>query len=312
MTSPIHKAIFPVAGLGTRFLPATKSTPKEMLPIVDKPLIQYAAEEAVAAGAETLVFITSRMKHSISDHFDTAFELESRLQRAGKSELLRRCREVLPAPVARLYIPQGDALGLGHAVLCAKPAVGDEAFHVLLADDLILNPGGANCAHQLAAAHLSTGASVVAVEPIDDDGCSRYGVIDIAAESGGLFRLTGIVEKPGPEAAPSRWGVVGRYVLTPGIFTCLEKQPLDERGEIQLTAALADLLFHEPVYALPLAGRRFDCGSRHGYLQATIEIAWQDPVLRNELHRCYRRLVGGVGSANGTPQVHRYAAAGHD
>ncbi len=309
MTSQIRKAVFPVAGLGTRFLPATKSTPKEMLPIVDKPLIQYAAEEAVSAGADTLVFITSRMKHSISDHFDTAFELESRLRRGGKAELLRRCREVLPAPAARLYIPQGEALGLGHAVLCARPAVGDETFHVLLADDLILDPGGAGCASDLAAAHHKTGASVIAVAPIDDEDCGRYGVIDIDAVHGGLFRLSGIVEKPGAAAAPSRWGVVGRYVLTPGIFTCLENQTIDERGEIQLTSALAELIRYEPVYAQPLAGRRFDCGSRHGYLQATVEIAWQDPLLRAELHRTYRRLAAGESSTGNAPQVQGRIAA---
>ncbi|GAB4181893.1 MAG: UTP--glucose-1-phosphate uridylyltransferase GalU [Wenzhouxiangellaceae bacterium] len=251
-----------------------------MLPIVDKPLIQYAAEEAVHAGVDSLVFITSRMKHSISDHFDVAFELETRLERGGKTELLRRCRETLPNEVSRLYIPQGEALGLGHAVLCARPAVGDEFFTVLLADDLILNPEGAGCVQQLIQAHRRTGASIIAVEPISDDDCRRYGVVAVASEEQGLLRLNGIVEKPEPQAAPSRLGVVGRYLLSPRIFNYLRDQAPDGRGEIQLTDAIARLLRDEPVYALPFKGQRYDCGSKAGYVRATLDVAMRDPSLR--------------------------------
>ena len=281
----VRKAVFPVAGLGTRFLPATKSTPKEMLPVVDKPLIQYAAEEAVRAGADSLVFITSRMKHSISDHFDVAFELETRLERGGKKELLDRCRRTLPREVGRLYIPQGEALGLGHAVLCARPAVGDEFFTVLLADDLILDPHGAGCLHQLLQAHQLTGASIIAVETISDADCRRYGVVAVEPAGTtplpmGLQRLTGIVEKPNPEHAPSRLGVVGRYLLSPRIFHLLEQQPAVARGEIQLTDAIARLLREQPVYALPFRGQRYDCGSKAGFVRATLAVAMQDPALR--------------------------------
>lgn len=284
----VRKAVFPVAGLGTRFLPATKSTPKEMLPVVDKPLIQYAAEEAVQAQADSLIFITSRMKHSISDHFDVAFELETRLERGGKEELLQRCRQTLPQEVSRLYIPQGEALGLGHAVLCAQTAVGDEFFTVLLADDLILDREGQGCLHQLIEAHRLTGASIIAVEPISDEDCERYGVVSISESAGSelpmnLMRLDGIVEKPAPAEAPSRLGVVGRYLLSPKIFHYLARQPADHRGEIQLTDAIAQLLKHEPVYALAFRGQRYDCGSKAGFVQATLDVAMEDNNLREAL-----------------------------
>lgn len=294
--SPVRKAVFPVAGLGTRFLPATKSTPKEMLPVVDKPLIQYAAEEAVQARMDSLVFITSRMKHSISDHFDVAFELETRLERGGKAELLQRCRQTLPREVSKLYIPQGEALGLGHAVLCAQAAVGNEFFTVLLADDLILDREGQGCLDQLVKAHHLTGASIIAVEPIQNEDCERYGVIDPVMEDFeqhpmGLIKLKGIVEKPKAENAPSRLGVVGRYLLSPKIFHYLTQQPADQRGEIQLTDAIAQLLQDEPVYALPFRGQRYDCGSKAGFVHATLDVAMEDSVLRVELVERLRKLI---------------------
>jgi UTP--glucose-1-phosphate uridylyltransferase len=299
----VSKAVFPVAGLGTRFLPATKSTPKEMLPVVDKPLIQYAAEEAVQAHVESLIFITSRMKHTISDHFDVAFELETRLERGGKEELLKRCRQTLPKEVSRLYIPQGEALGLGHAVLCAEPAVGDEFFTVLLADDLILDRAGQGCLHQLIEAHRLTGASIIAVEPISDEDCERYGVVSVSESADqelpmNLMRLNGIVEKPATTDAPSRLGVVGRYLLSPKIFHYLARQPADHRGEIQLTDAIAQLLKHEPVYALAFRGQRYDCGSKAGFVQATLDVAMEDESLRHELsQRLHQHLQSNSNAA---------------
>ncbi len=281
--SNVRKAVFPVAGLGTRFLPATKSTPKEMLPVVDKPLIQYAAEEAVSAGVDTLIFITSRMKHSISDHFDSIIELETHLKRGGKEELLRRYQETIPDDITKLYLPQGRPLGLGHAILCAQPIVNNEPFFVLLADDLILSPEGDTCLAQLHDAYLCTGATVIAVVPITDDDCQSHGVIEIADKVGGMFRLGGIVEKPHPKDAPSRWGVIGRYLLTPRIFDHLKRLPPGANGEVQLTDGIAALLQEEPVYAVPLRGKRFDCGTRFGYVKATLEVALNDPQLRKEL-----------------------------
>ncbi len=271
-------ALFPVAGMGTRFLPATKSTPKEMLPVVDKPLIQYATQEAVAAGMESLVFITNRTKHSISDHFDAAYELEDRLAKAGKYDLLRRAREILPENINRIYIPQGEPKGLGHAVGCAQPAVGNAFFAVLLADDLILYEGQ-GCIAQMLAVHQQTGGSVIAVEQVPAEHISRYGVVAVESMENGVGRIQKIVEKPSADDAPSNLGVVGRYILSPRIFALLHETAPDQGGEIQLTDAIAQLLDEEPVYALQFDGRRYDCGHREGFVHATVDVALNDQQL---------------------------------
>lgn len=277
--SPVLTAVFPVAGMGTRFLPATKSTPKEMLPVVDKPLIQYAAEEAVDAGIQSLVFITNRTKHSISDHFETAYELEDRLTKAGKQELLQRARQTLPKDdVSRIHIPQGEPKGLGHAVGCAEPAVGKAFFAVLLADDLILHEDQ-GCIAQMLAVHRRTGGSVIAVQQVSREHLSRYGVVAVENWQDSAGRITRIVEKPDPDAAPSDLGVVGRYILSPRIFSLLRDIGPDGHGEIQLTDAIASLLDEEPVYALQFAGRRYDCGHREGFVHATVDVALNDAEL---------------------------------
>ena len=275
MPKPIRKAVFPVAGLGTRFLPATKASPKEMLPIVDKPLIQYAAEEAVAAGAELLVFVTGRNKRAIPDHFDRAYELETELASSQKDELLRLASDILPSHVSCAYVRQAQALGLGHAVLCAKPVVGDEPFFVILADDLIrANPGVVS---QMRTRYEQTGGSVLAVQDVPRSETRRYG---IAATEGD--RITALIEKPAPEDAPSTLAVVGRYILTPAIFEKLERTGRGAGGEIQLTDAIADLLTEETVSAFRYEGERFDCGSKLGYLQATVAYGRSHPELGAE------------------------------
>lgn len=276
-------AVFPVAGMGTRFLPATKSTPKEMLPVVDKPLIQYAAEEAVDAGAQALVFITNRTKHSISDHFDSAYELEDRLEKAGKTELLQRAKKTLPRDVNRIYIPQPAPKGLGDAVLCAQPAVGGGYFAVLLADDLILTDNQPNCLQQMMAIHKETGGSVIAVEEVPREHLHRYGVVNVESFSGGYGRIRSIIEKPASDKAPSNLGVVGRYILSPKIFDLIRATSADQCGEVQLTDAIAMLLHDEPVYALRFDGRRYDCGHREGFVHATLDVAMSDHDLRRRL-----------------------------
>ena len=268
----IRKAVFPVAGLGTRFLPATKSIPKEMLPIVDKPLIQYAVEEALEAGIDTLIFITSRKKHAISDHFDTAFELETKLAAAGKTDLLERVTGIVPDHISRVHVTQPEALGLGHAILCAESVVGDEPFAILLADDMIRNDGPGALA-QMTAVYSETGASVIGVEEVPERLTSSYGIVGTRENGQGHLEIATIVEKPQPAQAPSRLGVVGRYVLDPAIFGYLRDVQAGAGGEIQLTDGIAALLATNPVLALPLVGERFDCGSRHGFIKATIEYA---------------------------------------
>ena len=277
----IKKAVFPVAGLGTRFLPATKANPKEMLPIVDKPLIQYAAEEAVAAGVEVLIFITGRNKRPIEDHFDKAVELEIELEADRKQQLLKIVREILPPHVACVYIRQPEALGLGHAVLCARPVVGDEPFAVLLADDLI-NADGPGCLAQMVETYNTNQSSLLGVERIPQEAVNRYGIVDSLPISERLSKLNSIVEKPAIGAAPSNLAVVGRYILTPKIFELLEKTGRGAGGEIQLTDAIAKLLENEPVLAYEFIGKRFDCGSKLGYLKATVEYALQHPELKQE------------------------------
>ena len=273
MSQTVRAAVFPVAGRGTRFLPATKASPKEMLPIVDKPLIQYAVEEAVDAGARKLVFVTGSSKRAIEDHFDTDPELERALTDAGKDELLETVQNIVPPGVSCIYIRQGEPLGLGHAVLCARPAVGDEAFFVHLADDLIA--GEPQCLTQMAAEHARHGGSVVATETVPRNETSSYGIV--ATDDSADRRIRRIVEKPKPEDAPSDQAVVGRYLLVPEIFDKLESTGRGTGGEIQLTDAIADLLDEAPVYAYAFSGQRFDCGSKLGYLQATVAFGLRHP-----------------------------------
>ncbi len=274
----IRKAVFPVAGLGTRFLPATKAAPKEMLPVVDKPLIQYAVEEAYAAGVRHMIFVTGRSKRAIEDHFDTAYELETELETAHKDELLALVRSVQPDDMVCAYVRQNRMLGLGHAVLCAEPLVGNEPFAVLLADDLMMGlPQGPSVLAQMVNAFSQQGRSVLAVQEVPLDQTRRYGIV--AGESAGkqLIRVEQIVEKPAPDKAPSRMGVAGRYILTPGIFDEIRNQPTGVGGEIQLTDAIARLMAREAVYAFQYQGKRYDCGSKEGFLEATVELALQHP-----------------------------------
>ena len=272
MTQRIRKAVFPVAGLGTRFLPATKTVPKEMLPIIDRPLIQYAVDEAVEAGCDTLIFVTNRYKHAVADYFDKAYELEQKLERAGKHEQLELVRNVLPSHVRAVFVTQAEALGLGHAVLCAKPIVGDEPFAVLLPDDLIWNRGP-GALKQMADAAETTGASIIAVQDVPQDQTGSYGIVATDAFSGREGRIRAIVEKPKPEVAPSNLAVVGRYVLDSRIFALLENTVPGAGGEIQLTDAIAALLSEKPVHAYRFKGTRFDCGTHIGLIEATIRYA---------------------------------------
>lgn len=271
MASQVRAAVFPVAGRGTRFLPATKASPKEMLPIVDKPLIQYAVEEAIDAGATKLIFITGSSKRAIEDHFDSDPELESALAQGGKDELLQSIHEIVPKGVTCIYIRQGEPLGLGHAVLCARAAVGNEPFFVHLADDLIA--GEPPCLTQMAAEYERHGGSVIAVETVPRENTSSYGIVAVD----GTGRINEIVEKPAPEDAPSDCGVVGRYLLAPEIFDKLETTGRGAGGEIQLTDAIADLLGDAPVYAYNFSGTRYDCGSKLGYLKATVAYGLNHP-----------------------------------
>ena len=276
--APVRKAVFPVAGLGTRFLPATKASPKEMLPVVDKPLIQYAVEEAYAAGIRHMIFVTGRSKRAIEDHFDTAYELESELEAANKQALLAVVRSVQPDDMDCAYVRQPRSLGLGHAVLCAEPLVGNEPFAVLLADDLMIGPrGGTPVLAQMAQAFRQQGRSLLAVQEVPLDQVRRYGIVAGEPAGGPLMRVQRIVEKPAPEAAPSRMGVAGRYILTPAIFEEIRNQPKGAGGEIQLTDAIARLMAHEAVYAFQYEGKRYDCGSKEGFLEATVELALQHP-----------------------------------
>ena len=270
MKIKVRKAVFPVAGMGTRFLPATKANPKEMLPIVDKPLIQYAAEEAISAGIEELIFVTSSSKRAIEDHFDKNYELEAELEARGKSKLLEVVRSVLPKGVSSVYVRQPEALGLGHAVLCAQPVVGDEPFAVILADDLI-DGNGKSCLAQMVEAFEYNRCSLLGVEQVPPEETDKYGVVSSEHITDGLSRVSSIVEKPKPSEAPSNLAVVGRYILTPRIFHHLEHIPRGAGGEIQLTDAIAELLKEEQVMAYEFKGTRYDCGSKLGYLLATVD-----------------------------------------
>ncbi|MEJ2516344.1 MAG: UTP--glucose-1-phosphate uridylyltransferase GalU [Gammaproteobacteria bacterium] len=290
MPSLIRYAVFPVAGKGTRFLPATKANPKEMLPVVDKPLIQYAVEEALEAGATNLVFITGRQKRAIEDHFDVDVELEQLLESKGKSDELALIRDIVPAHVNCIYVRQGEPLGLGHAVLCARPVVGDQPFFVHLADDLI--DADEACLAQMRTVFEKRGGSVLGVEEVPPESTGSYGIISGEKDEERLHRLSGMVEKPAPEEAPSNLAVVGRYILTPRIFDLLEGTQAGAGGEIQLTDAIARLLEEEPVYGYEFEGRRFDCGSKLGYLEATIHFGLRHPELGDAFRKHLRGLVG--------------------
>ncbi len=290
MKKRITKAVFPVAGLGTRFLPATKASPKEMLPVVDKPLIQYAVEEAVAAGIDTMVFITGRNKRSIPDHFDKAYELEKELQERGKTETLKIVQEIIPPHVCCVFIRQAEALGLGHAVNCAKPVVGDEPFAVILADDLV-EDSGRGCMAQMVDLFEKEQNSILGVEKIEPAETVNYGIVKVKEMLPLVGRVETIIEKPKPENAPSNLGVVGRYILTPAIFDKIDKIGAGTGGEIQLTDAIAELLQDEPVLAYQFQGKRYDCGSKLGYLIATVEHGLLHDELKADFQAYLKQLV---------------------
>ncbi|MGH8503064.1 MAG: UTP--glucose-1-phosphate uridylyltransferase GalU [Gammaproteobacteria bacterium] len=283
MNKKIRKAVFPVAGLGTRFLPATKANPKEMLPVVDKPLIQYAAEEAVAAGIDVLIFITGRSKRSIPDHFDKAYELEVELKTHNKHEMLKMVQEILPPQVSCVYIRQAEALGLGHAVLCARPVVGDDPFAVILADDLISN-GDSGCLSQMVDIYNQRQSGLIGVQQVPPEDVHSYGIVEGERVDNRLWKINGMMEKPKPEETASNIAIVGRYILTPSIFDCLARVRRGAGNEIQLTDAIASQLEREAVFAYEFEGKRYDCGSKLGYLEATVEYALKHP----ELHEKFR------------------------
>ena len=276
----ITKAVFPVAGMGSRFLPATKASPKEMMPIVDKPLIQYAVEEAVAAGITDMVFITGRNKRAIEDHFDKAYELEAELAMRGKEELLRVVREVIPSHINCIYIRQSEPLGLGHAVLCAQPVVQDEPFAVILADDLI--DGDTPIVSQMVDVFRQHQGSILGVQDVPREQTRQYGIVGSTPLGPDIEQVNAIVEKPKPEDAPSTLAVVGRYILTPRIFHHLEKVQAGAGGEIQLTDGIAALMREEKMLAYRFKGTRYDCGSKLGYLQATVALGLKHPEVRDE------------------------------
>jgi UTP--glucose-1-phosphate uridylyltransferase len=291
--SSLRTAVFPVAGRGTRFLPATKASPKEMLPIVDKPLIQYAAEEAFAAGAQKLVFITGYAKRAIEDHFDSDLELEKELEAQGKRDLLEAVRGIMPSYASCIYIRQPAPLGLGHAVLCSRPVVGEEPFFVHLADDLI--DAQTPCLQQMAKVHAALGGSVLGVQTVERDQTDKYGIVAVTEVDTRVSRVNAIVEKPRPADAPSTLAVVGRYILSPRVYDKLEKTGRGAGGEIQLTDGIAALLGEEAVYAYAFEGKRYDCGSKLGYLEATVEYALKHPQLGEQ----FARYLADLGARRG-------------
>lgn len=290
MHQPIKKAVFPVAGMGTRFLPATKANPKEMLPIVDKPLIQYAVKEAIEAGIEQLIFVTSSSKRAIEDHFDANFELEAKLEKNGKHNLLDIVTDILPKGISCAYVRQPDAFGLGHAVLCAKPLVGDEPFAVLLADDLIENDG-LSCLSQMLEVYQQKESSVIAIQQVEPEEVHLYGVVGFEGAFEKIKPINKIVEKPSIENSPSNSGVVGRYILTPTIFDYLESLSFGTGREMQLTDAIQSLLHKEPVYAFEFTGTRHDCGSKLGYLKATVSYALRHEEVADEFRIFLKEMV---------------------
>jgi UTP--glucose-1-phosphate uridylyltransferase len=280
MNSSVVKAVFPIAGLGTRFLPATKASAKEMLPVVDKPLIQYAVEEAYEAGIRHMIFVTGRTKRSVEDHFDTAYELETELEMAGKTALLNVARNIAPFDMVCSYVRQPRAMGLGHAVLCAKELVGQSPFAVLLADDLMVGQPGIT--KQMVEQFNELHASILAVQDVPIEHTKRYGIVSGQNVGEALINVSGIVEKPEPQHAPSTLAVAGRYILTPGIFRELANLPRGVGGEIQLTDGIAQLLRNEKVFAFRYEGKRYDCGSKLGFLQATVDLAQRHPEVGEE------------------------------
>lgn len=283
MSQSITKAVFPVGGLGTRFLPATKAIPKEMLPVVDKPLIQYAVEEAYAAGIRQMIFVTGRHKRAIEDHFDMAYELEAELAAGKKDALLELVHSIKPDDMDCVFVRQPKALGLGHAVLCAERLVGDEPFAVLLADDLMLgrdqDSGGPTVLQQMVQTYEAHPGTVLAVQDVPREDTRRYGVVDVRGVEAVTAEVFGMVEKPLPEVAPSTLAVAGRYILTPAVFGSIRRQPRGAGGEIQLTDGIAALIGTEKVYAFRYDGKRYDCGSKEGFLEATIDLALANPEL---------------------------------
>ena len=285
---PVRKAVFPVGGMGTRFLPATMAIPKEMLPVVDKPLIQYAVEEAYAAGVREMIFVTGRHKRAIEDHFDTAFELESALEASQKHDLLAMVRAIKPDDMTCVYVRQPRPLGLGHAVLCAEPLVGDEPFAVLLADDLML--GQPPVMAQMVDAYAKVGASILAVQDVPAHDTKRYGIVDTQGVNGDLVVIKGLVEKPAPEVAPSTLAVAGRYVLNPSVFAHIRQQSVGAGGELQLTDGIAGLMRDESVYAYRYNGARYDCGTQAGFLEATVHLA----LSRVDLQADFKQYLRGL------------------
>ncbi len=292
MNTLVRKAVFPVAGLGTRFLPATKAAPKEMLPIVDKPLIQYAVEEAYGAGIRHMIFVTGRNKRAIEDHFDTAYELESELEAAHKDELLALVHSIKPEDMDCTYVRQPRSMGLGHAVLCAQPLVGNEPFAVLLADDLMTGlDGGPSVLAQMVEVFNRVRTSLLAVQEVPREHVKRYGIVAGEPAGDSLMRVRQMVEKPSPEKAPSRLGVAGRYILTPAVFEQIRQQPRGSGGEIQLTDGIAGLIDSEGVHAYTYQGKRYDCGSKQGFLEATVELALKHPEVSAEFRGFLKQLV---------------------
>jgi UTP--glucose-1-phosphate uridylyltransferase len=285
---PVRKAVFPVGGMGTRFLPATMAIPKEMLPVVDKPLIQYAVEEAYAAGIREMIFVTGRHKRAIEDHFDTAFELESALEASQKHDLLAMVHAIKPDDMTCVYVRQPRPLGLGHAVLCAEPLVGDEPFAVLLADDLML--GQPPVMAQMVDAYAKVGSSILAVQDVPSHETKRYGIVDTQGVSGDLVVIKGLVEKPAPEVAPSTLAVAGRYVLNPSVFAHIRQQSAGAGGELQLTDGIAGLMRDESVYAYRYNGARYDCGTQAGFLEATVHLALNRVDLQADFKQYLRGL----------------------
>lgn len=285
---PVRKAVFPVGGMGTRFLPATMAIPKEMLPVVDKPLIQYAVEEAYAAGVREMIFVTGRHKRAIEDHFDTAFELESALEASQKHDLLAMVHAIKPDDMTCVYVRQPRPLGLGHAVLCAEPLVGDEPFAVLLADDLML--GQPPVMAQMVDAYAKVGSSILAVQDVPAHDTKRYGIVDTRGVNGDLAVIKGLVEKPAPEVAPSTLAVAGRYVLNPSVFAHIRQQSAGAGGELQLTDGIAGLMHDESVYAYRYNGARYDCGTQAGFLEATVHLA----LSRVDLQADFKQYLRGL------------------
>jgi UTP--glucose-1-phosphate uridylyltransferase len=293
MNKKITKAVFPVAGLGTRSLPATKAVAKEMLPIVDKPLIQYAVEEAIAAGIETMIFVTGRNKNSIADHFDKSYELEKELEKSGKNDLLKILREILPAHVTCASVRQSEALGLGHAVNCAKALVGDEPFAVLLPDDLI-EDGNRGCLKQMVDLFNQQQSSILGVERVDPKETHKYGIVEHTETAPRVGRLKSIVEKPKPEVAPSNIAVVGRYILTPGIFNKIETTGRGAGGEFQLTDAIAALMQDETVLSYEFEGNRYDCGNKFGFLLANVEYGLLHSEIKAEFSAYLKQRINKI------------------